>query len=85
MALNQSPQRQSVVTFPTPNVNDILFFESVDAERVGTDIPEYGSKHPDYKKLPDHRLVYVQSVDEQSRYYRYYYAADQLDQDNDNW
>jgi hypothetical protein len=85
MALNPSPQRQSVVTFPTPNVNDILFFESVDAERVGTDIPEYGSKHPDYKKWPDHRLVYVQSVDEQSRYYRYYYAADQLDQDNDNW
>ena len=85
MALNPSPQRQSVVTFPTPNVNDILFFESVDAERVGTDIPEYGSKHPDYKKWPDHRLVYAQSVDEQSRYYRYYYAADQLDQDNDNW
>jgi len=85
MALNPSPQRQSVVTFPTPNVNDILFFESVDAERVGTDIPEYGSKHPDYKKWPDHRLVHVEAADDQSRYYRYYYAADQLDQDNDNW
>jgi len=87
MALNPSPQRQSVVTFPTPNVNDILFFESVDAERVGTDIPEYGSKHPDYKKWPDHRLVHVETADDQrqNRYYRYYYAADQLDQDNDNW
>ena len=87
MALNPSPQRQSVVTFPTPNVNDILFFESVDAERVGTSIPEYGSKHPDYKKWPDHRLVHVEAADpkQQTRYYRYYYAADQLDQDNDNW
>jgi|TARA_R110000822_G_scaffold160456_2_gene300632 hypothetical protein len=85
MPLNPSPQRQSVVTFPTPNVNDILFFESVDAERIGTDVPEYGSKHPDYKKWPDHRLVHVEAADDQSRYYRYYYAADQLEQDNDNW
>jgi len=87
MALNPSPQRQSVVTFPTPNVNDILFFESVDAEQVGTDIPEYGSEHPDSVKWPNHRLVHVEAADpkQQSRYYRYYYAADQLDQDNDNW
>ena len=87
MALNPSPQRQSVVTFPTPNVNDILFFESVDAERVGTDIPEYGTKHPDSKKWPNHRLVHVEAADpnQQNRYYRYYYAADQLDQDNENW
>jgi hypothetical protein len=87
MPLSPSPQRQSVVSFPTPNVNDILFFESVDAERVGTDIPEYGTKHPDYKKWPDHRLVHVESSDDQrqGRYYRYYYAADQLNQDNENW
>ena len=87
MPLSPSPQRQSVVSFPTPNVNDILFFESVDAERVGTDIPEYGTKHPDYKKWPDHRLVHVESSDDQrqGRYYRYYYAADQLNQDDDNW
>jgi hypothetical protein len=87
MPLNPSPQRQSIVTFPTPNVNDILFFESVDAERVGTDIPAYGTKHPDYKKWPNHRLVHVESSDDkiQGRYYRYYYAADQLNQDEDNW
>jgi len=85
MALNPSPQRQSVVTFPTPNVNDILFFETVDAERIGTDVPEYGTKHPDYKRWPDHRLVHIEAADDQSRYYRYYYAADQIDQDDDNW
>ncbi len=85
MALNPSPQRQSVVTFPTPNVNDILFFETVDAERVGPDVPKYGSSHPDYKKWPNHRLVHIEAADDQTRYYRYYYAADQLEQDNDNW
>ena len=87
MPLSPSPQRQSVVTFPTPNVNDILFFESVDAERIGAEIPKYGTKHPDYKKWPNHRLVHVESSDDQTqgRYYRYYYAADQLNQDDDNW
>lgn len=87
MALNPSPQRQTAVTFPTPNVNDILFFETVDAERVGTDVPEYGTKHPDMMKWPDHRLVFIESGDSegQNRYYRYYYAADQTGQDDDNW
>lgn len=85
MALNPSPQRQSVITFPTPNVGDILFFETVDAERIGINIPEYGTKHPDYKKWPNHRLVHAESADDQSRYYRFYYAADQEGQDDDNW
>jgi hypothetical protein len=85
MALNPSPQRQAVVTFPTPNINDILFFETVDADRIGTEVPEYGTKHPDYKKWPDHRLVHVEAADDQNRYYRYYYVADQIEQDDDNW
>ena len=85
MALNPSPQRQTVVTFPTPNVNDILFFETVDAERIGTDVPEYGTKHPDYQKWPNHRLVHVETADDQTRYYRFYYAADNIEQDDDNW
>jgi len=88
MPLNPSPQRQSVVTFPTPNVNDILFFETIDANKIGdnkTDIPEYGTKHPDYVKWPDHRLVHVEAADDQTRYYKFYYAADQLGPDDDNW
>lgn len=85
MALNPSPHRQSVLTFPTPNVRDILFFETVDAERVGSDVPEYGSSHPDFKKWPNHRLVHIETADDQNRYYRYYYAADQTEQDDDNW
>lgn len=85
MPVNPSPQRQSVITFPTPNVNDVLFFETVDAERIGTDVPKYGTKHPDRKKWPDHRLVHIEAADDQTRFYRFYYAADQLEQDDDNW
>jgi len=85
MPLNPSPQRQTVVSFPTPNVLDILFFESVDAERIGFEVPEYGTKHPDFNKWPDHRLVHVETTDEQNRYYRFYYASDNLEQDDDNW
>ena len=85
MALNPAPQRQLVATFPTPNVNDILFFETVDADRIGTEVPEYGTKHPDYNKWPDHRLVHIEAADDQNRYYRYHYAADNIEQDDDNW
>lgn len=86
--MNPTRQRQRVISFPTPNVNDYLFFETVDAQRIGSEktaIPEYGSKHPDTIKWPNHRLVHVEPADEELNFYKYYYAADQLDQDEDNW
>lgn len=85
MPLNPAPFRVNPVTFPTPNVNDILFFESIDVERIGTNVPEYGTPHPDYKKWPNHRLVFIQAADDENRFYRFYYAADQIGQDDDNW
>jgi len=88
MAVNPTPQRQRVVTFPTPNVNDFLFYEVVDAQRLadeGTAIPEYGTKHPDRDKWPDHRLVHVSAGDNQNKFYQYYYASDRIDQDENNW
>lgn len=85
MPVNPSPQRQRILTFPTPNVNDILFFETEYANLIGKDVPEYGSKHPDFRKWPDHRLVFIETPDEQNTLYRFYYAADQTDQDDDNW
>lgn len=42
-----SPQRQTVLTFVSPNVQDLLFYETVDAQRVGKTPPEYGTAHPD--------------------------------------
>ena len=42
-----SPQRQAVLSFVSPNVQDLLFYETVDAQRVGKTPPAYGTAHPD--------------------------------------
>lgn len=84
--MNPTPQRQRVVVFPTPNVRDLLFYELVDNHRVGeTNVPEYGTAHPDTQKWPNHRLVHIKAADEEGKVWRYYYASDQLEQDDDNW
>jgi hypothetical protein len=79
-----APQRQKVLTFVSPKVADILFYETVDAQRVGSVLPEYGTPHPDAVKWPNHKLVHA-SPDEGSQFYRYYYAADRASQDDYNY
>jgi hypothetical protein len=79
-----APSRQRVLTFLSPNVQDILFVETVDAQRVGAEIPPYGTPHPDTKRWPDHELVYVKTADEQGQLYQYYYAAKRAAQDKYN-
>lgn len=79
-----APQRQKVLTFVSPKVADILFYETIDAQRVGSVLPEYGTPHPDAVKWPNHKLVYA-TPDEGSQFYRYYYAAERLDQEEHNW
>lgn len=84
--MNPTPQRQRVVVFPTPNVDDLLFYELVDNHRVGEkNVPDYGTAHPDAAKWPDHRLIHIKAHDDEGKMWRYYYAADQLEQDDDNW
>ncbi len=84
--MNPTPHRQRVVIFPTPNVDDLLFYELVDNHRVGEkNVPDYGTAHPDTTKWPNHRLIHIKAHDDQGKMWRYYYAADQLEQDDDNW
>lgn len=80
-----SPQRQTVLTFVSPNVQDLLFFETVDAQRVGRTPPTYGTAHPDSDKFPDHKLVYVKQADPNGQLYHYYYAASRESQDEYNF
>jgi len=85
---NPAPQRQRNITFPVPTVGDFIFYETVDSEQLagsGTAVAAYGTSHPDNIKWPLHRLVHVAAADDQNLFYRYYYAADQLNQDDDNW
>ena len=59
--LPQAPYRQDRRIYPTPIIGDVLFSEVRDCTR--SEIPEYGTLHPNPKKWPDHKLVYVKPVD----------------------
>jgi hypothetical protein len=80
-----SPQRQTVLTFVSPNVQDSLFFETIDAQRVGKVPPAYGTAHPDTDKFPDHTLAYVKQADPNGQLYYYYYANTRASQDEYNF
>jgi len=80
-----APQRQVVLTFATPSVADILFYETVDGQRIGTAVPDYGTPHPDSRRWPNHKLVFIQNDDEVGQMLRYYYAADRDAQDAYNY
>jgi hypothetical protein len=83
MAISQLPQapfRQDRRIFPTPLVGDVLFSEVRDCTRAL--IPEYGTYHPDTVKWPDHKLVYVKTVDiERDGIFEFFYAAERGNQD----
>lgn len=80
-----SPQRQVVLTFATPSVADILFYETVDGQRIGTAVPDYGTPHPDSRRWPNHKLIFIQNDDDTGQLLRYYYAADRDAQDAYNY
>ena len=79
-----APQRQRDITFVTPRVEDLILFEIMDAQRVGTIFPAYGTAHPDTTKWPNHKLVHIRQG-EDSQSYHYYYAADRDSQDSYNY
>jgi len=80
-----SPQRQTVLSFVSPNVQDLLFYETVDKQRVGKTPPVYGSAHPNTSKFPNHKLVYIKQFDAEGQLYQYYYAASRSSQDEYNF
>ena len=87
--MNPTPQRQHVLQWLSPDVRDILFYETVDATRPNGstspfEIPEYGTPHPDTRRWPDHKLVFAKQADEQGQLYHFYYAVDRQEQDKYN-
>lgn len=76
----QAPFRQDRKVFLTPIIGDVLFSEVRDCSRI--EIPEYGTLHPDSKKWPSHKLVFVKTVDiERDGLFEFFYAAAREDQD----
>ena len=87
-----SPKRQSVLSFVSPKVADLLFFETVDAQKIGNtpaeieaNLPAYGTAHPDTENFPTHTLCFVKQADPEGLFYQYYYAADRASQDDYNF
>jgi len=84
MPLPQAPKRQDTKVLLTPIVGDILFSQIEDCTRKN--LPEYGTPHPDSGKWPDHKLVFIRTVEnERDGIYEFFYAADREDQDLYNW
>jgi hypothetical protein len=82
--LPQAPYRQDRKTFPTALSTDVIFSEVRDCNRV--DFPEYGTVHPNTKKWPNHKLVYIKPVDiERNEIFEFFYAADRDNQDYYNF
>lgn len=78
--LPQAPYRQERRVYPTPIIGDVLFSEVRDCTR--SEIPEYGTPHPNPKKWPDHKLVFVKTVDiERDGIFEFFYAAERENQD----
>ncbi len=81
-----APQRQKFTVFVSPQNEDFIFYETVDSQRVGEEIPEYQSPHPDTDNYPNHYFVFASQEEERDRLsYRYYYAAKRDNQDDYNW
>lgn len=79
-ALPQAPYRQERRVYPTPIIGDVLFSEIRDCTR--SEIPEYGTPHPNTNKWPDHKLVFVKTVDiERDGVFEFFYAAERENQD----
>ena len=82
--LPQAPFRQDRRIYPTPDSGDVLFSQVKDCSR--SNIPAYGTPHPDSAKWPHHKLVFVKTVDiERDGIFEFFYAADREEQDRYNF
>lgn len=83
--INPAPQRRAVLTFVSPKVSDLLFYELRDERLPSNSVPpEYGTPHWDSKKYPGHKLVHITPADE-SGWQKWFYAADRDGQDEYNF
>ena len=94
-----SATRQRVLSFTSPDLRDLFFWERDTLSRVDyTDLVNdgdraYGTAHPDSEKFPNHKLVYWQldqdfqagADGQDSLRVKKYYVADRSDQEKYNF
>lgn len=80
------PERNVVLTFPTPRGRgDLVFYEVRDQRLPKNQSWVYGESHPNAALYPDHELVYVVAQSENPGWSKWYYAARRESQNRYNW
>ena len=76
-----------VVSYPTPNVSDLLVVQDVDTRTPDYVALSYGDLHPDQISFPGLKLVFQQPLDNEQNYMwvRRVYANDRSNQDTYNY
>lgn len=82
-----APVRTRVLVRPTPDIDDLFFYELVQSHVAQKKTPPaYGTAHPDIDTYPNHVLVYVTPhEDDEPGWQRWYYAAERANQDDYNF
>lgn len=82
--MSVTPYKQ-VKIYPTPEVSDLLFYEIRHSDLPSFNTPpEYGTAHPDVRKYPHHKLVFVEP-EKGNGEQKWWYAADRQNQDAYNY
>ena len=82
---NPSPARHPVLTYASPDIQDLLFYIEVDSTLKPWKTPVHGEFYKDKNgEFPNHVLVHVTSADENG-WVKWYYAADRENQDDYNF
>ena len=82
--INPAPgNRQRIKTFLTPSIVDFLVTESEDT--AYTNLPAYGTAHPDTTNFPNHLFCYAMPADDMGLMYTAVYAMARASQDAYNW
>jgi len=76
-----------VISYPTPNVQDLMVVQDVDTRVPGYVTLSYGDLHPDQISFPGLKLVYQTPLDQEQNFMwiRRVYATDRDNQDSYNY
>lgn len=82
--LQPAPKRERVLSYVTPKVADVIFYELRDSRIPANKSFTYGDAHPDAYNYPNHQLVYV-SPASQDGWQKWVYAAVRGNQNDYNF
>ena len=78
---------QRVISYPTPNTSDTLFFETKGVQQIDTigGAPAYGTVHPNTTRYPNHKLCFIENIEDDQKQQRWWYVNDRTAQEAYNY